>query len=259
MSLILEALRKSERERHGNPDPIVPLVVAPAKRGSNWRDNFLPKLAILLLLASAVAVAIYLFLPDMEDEMVLDQQPAASSDVVPEKKREVAAPVAVDPVPPAVPEMVLEADKQPISQPEKTVSRERQTVADPQRESARENQTAGQLPQSSVVVPPVRPAPMPVRPAAAPVKPAPTTVEKPVERQLKRLSQMPADFRRSVAPLHLDVLVYDDDSASRYVFINRREYIEGSSIKPGLEVVGITETGVLLKYRGEEFLLTVDD
>jgi general secretion pathway protein B len=55
--------------------------------------------------------------------------------------------------------------------------------------------------------------------------------------------------------LHLDIHVYSDDPASRFVFINMSKQHEGSRIAAGPQVTEITPDGVILEYQGQAFLL----
>lgn len=55
--------------------------------------------------------------------------------------------------------------------------------------------------------------------------------------------------------LHLDIHVYSDDPASRFVFINMNKHHEGSRIAAGPQVKEITPDGVILEYQGQAFLL----
>ena len=60
------------------------------------------------------------------------------------------------------------------------------------------------------------------------------------------------------APLHIDLHVYSDNPAERFVFINMNQYRENSSLSEGPRVRRITPEGVLLEHRGTTFLLPRD-
>jgi general secretion pathway protein B len=55
--------------------------------------------------------------------------------------------------------------------------------------------------------------------------------------------------------LHLDIHVFSDDPAARFVFINMDKHREGSRIAAGPVVKEITPDGVILEYQGKDFLL----
>ena len=57
---------------------------------------------------------------------------------------------------------------------------------------------------------------------------------------------------------HLDIHVYSDIPANRFVFINMSKQRENSRLSEGPMVEEITPIGVILEYRGTSFLLTRD-
>lgn len=58
-----------------------------------------------------------------------------------------------------------------------------------------------------------------------------------------------------IADLHLDIHVYSDDPAERFVFINMAKHREQSKLEEGPVVVEITPDGVILEHQGTTFLL----
>lgn len=59
----------------------------------------------------------------------------------------------------------------------------------------------------------------------------------------------------SLPDLRLDLHVYHDDPAQRFVFINMRKLREGESLPEGVRVDEITPRGARLSYRGTQFAL----
>jgi len=59
----------------------------------------------------------------------------------------------------------------------------------------------------------------------------------------------------TVPQLHLDIHVYATQPAERFVFINSRKYREGSETPEGTSIERITRDGVVLNHRGVRFLL----
>ena len=55
--------------------------------------------------------------------------------------------------------------------------------------------------------------------------------------------------------LHIDLHVYSDNPAERFVFINMNEYRENATLSEGPRLQSIVEEGVLLEYIGTTFLL----
>jgi len=55
--------------------------------------------------------------------------------------------------------------------------------------------------------------------------------------------------------LHIDIHVYAEDPAERFVFINMKKHRENSQLDEGPVVAEITTDGVILKHQGSTFLL----
>lgn len=55
--------------------------------------------------------------------------------------------------------------------------------------------------------------------------------------------------------LHIDIHVYAEDPAERFVFINMKKHRENSQLDEGPVVAEITTEGVILKHQGSTFLL----
>jgi len=64
-----------------------------------------------------------------------------------------------------------------------------------------------------------------------------------------------AELSGSVPELRLDLHVYAPDPADRFAFINMHKVREGDVTPEGAKVQQITRDGVVLEYRGSEFLL----
>jgi general secretion pathway protein B len=69
------------------------------------------------------------------------------------------------------------------------------------------------------------------------------------------IDALPDTFRQSLPKLHLDVHVYNDNPKDRFVLINMHRYQRGDALPTGPRVVRITHDGVVLSYHGREFLL----
>jgi len=55
--------------------------------------------------------------------------------------------------------------------------------------------------------------------------------------------------------LHLDIHVYSLKDTERFVFINMKKYAEGQTLKEGPVLEHITPDGAVLQYQNQEFLL----
>jgi general secretion pathway protein B len=61
-----------------------------------------------------------------------------------------------------------------------------------------------------------------------------------------------------VPELKLELHVYANDAAQRFVFINSRKYREGENLAEGPRVEEIRSDGVVLSLRGNRYLLPRD-
>ena len=104
------------------------------------------------------------------------------------------------------------------------------------------------------------PSPETSRPAQSTIRTRPTPV--PVDNlptsigaALPSLMELRADGTLQLPELHVDIHVYSDVPAERFVFINMDKHREDSRIDEGPVVREITPDGVILEYQGRVFLL----
>ncbi|MBU6422315.1 MAG: general secretion pathway protein GspB [Gammaproteobacteria bacterium] len=69
------------------------------------------------------------------------------------------------------------------------------------------------------------------------------------------LDTLPLAFQQSLPALHLDVHSYSQNPAERFVIINMQRYQKGDTLKEGPKVIAIVADGVILEYQGQQFLL----
>ena len=72
---------------------------------------------------------------------------------------------------------------------------------------------------------------------------------------LPTADELVANGQLQMADLHLDIHVYSEKPADRFVFINMVRHRERSRLAEGPVVQEITPEGVILNYRGTRFLL----
>ncbi|NOX70115.1 MAG: GspB domain-containing protein [Gammaproteobacteria bacterium] len=104
-------------------------------------------------------------------------------------------------------------------------------------------------------------------PPERPVKPEVSTVDAAASRTVPARTKTTAlltfnDLRAGgsfdVPDLNIDIHVYSDKPADRFVFINMNQYRENSTLTEGPLVKEITTEGVILEYLGSVFLLPKD-
>ncbi len=93
-------------------------------------------------------------------------------------------------------------------------------------------------------------------PAAA-AKP-PSTPTKTIQEGLPSLATVRAAGLVSVANLHVDMHVYSQDAAKRFVFVNMNKYREGDQLAEGPTIEAITPDGVILIQQGNRFSMDRD-
>ena len=232
MSLILEALRKSEHERQREAGPALAMVPesTPERRTPKW----LPMLVVLLALNIAVLAAVLLRDSGPEPAAVSSAPPPAAATATAQPAPEAAARATGEP-----------AVAAPLPLPEK-----------PTRHEVRPLTT--ELP----------PAATGARAASAPTSASPAARSTPAaatpnavateDARLPRFADLVVRGELNVPHMHLDIHVYSGDPAERFVFINMRRYNEGNATQEGPKVERITRTGVVMNYQGQQFLLTRD-
>ena len=220
MSFILDALKKSENERQDQSP--AEFASVPSGGAAPRAPRWLWVLALLLL--ANIVVLVGLFMRD-DTQVALD---TASASVETE--------AAVEPQPATEPSFEDRIEKAREQQPV-VIAR----AAEPPRDE-RQN----------------IPAPEPI--TAQPGTPD-TIATSPAEFTLRALptaAELRANGTLQMAELHLDIHVYSDTPADRFVFINMVRHKEDSRLAEGPVVREITPEGVILDYLGTEFLLPRD-
>ena len=66
---------------------------------------------------------------------------------------------------------------------------------------------------------------------------------------------LPLEFRSSLVLPHIDVHVYDDDPARRFILVDLQKYREDEMLESGAVVEAIHEDSIQLNYEGTRFLM----
>lgn len=225
MSLILDALRKSEAERRRgqSPDLFGTSGSPPALRRDGFRHW--PVLAGGALVLVAVALLLW---PHASPDDADTPNPASVADVVPDEDANAGA-ARVEAIPMSVPAQAPPALKAPKSTP----------VADPS------------PPAPSLAVP-VAPSPVPAPSAALP-PPANAEPAPPVD-DLPTLAILAPSERAALPPLKLSMHVWNSDPPQRFAIVDGQRLIEGATIG-GAVVAEIRRDGVVLDVNGRRVLL----
>lgn len=94
-------------------------------------------------------------------------------------------------------------------------------------------------------------------PAAASAPAATRAEPRPVSRtsRIPTIDELLLDGSLQLPQLHVDIHVYSDVPAERFVFINMVKHREQSRLAEGPVVTEITTDGVVLEHQGQTFLL----
>jgi len=222
MSSILDALKKSERQRSLGRD----LIYRNASPDAAPRLTGFAVAVLTTLLILALAIGAMLF------SLREPESPVATSPVEtltpPADNRTSTAPGSSDTTVASIPAPPADA----------TRAEDSTTLSD--------SQTAPALPK------PV--SPKPVKSADAHRNPVQAL---PVQGtgEVPWFSSLPQAFRSSLPPLTVNIHVYSPDQTQRILYINNRPVQQGGRIEGGAVVEEIVHDGVVLQYRGQRFKL----
>lgn len=247
MSLILEALKKSEAERRLGraPDLLTPARAAPPRRPA-WLAGFALGLALALL---AVALAAWWFWPAPAPSGAIEGQEEASGRIapVPEGRAAQEAPVPIrrSPRPQRIESAPPAVAPAPAPREEAFAARERESIALPAGDSP------FTLPSEA---PPSAPPAASATPAPAP-EPEPEPAPEPALESFPTLAWFTAAERDGLPPLRLSMHVYDANPQARFALIDGHRLRQGDTVTDGLQLAEIRPDGVVLDWRGRRFLL----
>jgi len=261
VSLILEALKKSEAERRLGKAPEL-LSPAPVAR----RRHGLWPLAAAMLLAVALSTGITWWLLRPAPSPANGEVAAPAGDAAPAAAGPAPASTTVAAEAPATPATEATPPPAPATgtagqMPRPPVERESAPMVagntpppQPRPEAIATRDAATAAPSAAADATPARPsapAPAPAATTAAePADPPP-----PDEPAVPPLHALPRDVQAALPPLKLSMHVYKADPGQRFVLIDGRRYGEGMTVAEGLLIEAIRRDGVVLAFRGHRFLL----
>jgi general secretion pathway protein B len=234
MSLILEALKKSEQQRRLGEMPNLGTPITATRR----RRNPMPWLAAVAIVALA-AVGGWRLLRPPPGPIAGESAPIKAA-TKPEATAAPAPRQALKPAPSALPQQVAAPPPAaPVAAP-----------APPKKEAA---------------PPPVpSPAALPVTARAAaeahalvpapPVPAAPVAAPAPAVSDVPTLDDLPPNLRSALPELPITMQVYSPDPKRRFVIIDGTRVVEGDSLR-GVTVYEIRPNGLVLEFQGRRVLL----
>lgn len=271
MSLILEALKKSEAERRLGrvPGLMTPAGGPSGDTGRAWLPGFLLGLSVALLLVAAAAGAWWWstrsdpapLAPSVETPDAVTDAPLSQQEPVPQPLSQTAEESAASR---STPHREPPAATVPAEVIAQVPTRSDPEFAGVERESA--PMPAGSIPLSSALPAPTAQRATSPAPVQAPRPPAvasgmerggASTAEPPAEplEPVPLLSMLLPAQREGLPPLRLSMHVYDADPAGRFVLIDGRRYRQGDAIQTGLVVDTIRPDGALIARGSLRFLV----
>ncbi len=253
MSLILEALRKSEAERRRGQAPDV-LADMPAPQPVARHTP--PVWLWLLPLVVVLLVALWL-LRDRKTPLPEATHPAPAQQA------------ATDPEQP--PGQMLPPVQRLTPQPHVTQPQPARPVAKAASPTPVANapQTAlgkqAPLPTAPTTVTPPRATPVTATPLAAPARtfesiattqPTPTQPDDANTTQIASLSDLTTTQRESLPPLKISMHLWNADPARRFVILDGNRVVEGDRVGDAV-VKDITTDGVVIDWRGQRIKLPI--
>lgn len=217
MSIILDAIKKSDTERQRQNAPGIASIPATGTHRSSSRWLWIIGLLLVMNLAAIT------FLIDRTGE-----NPASSTAVETTPVQSPAAPTTAVPIERPAPAVVVERSETVAPDPEPMPETTASSTVRPEPAAAVESRQPATTPS-------------PARPA--------------VTNGLPTFNELRARGVLQLPDLYIDIHVFSEDPAERFVFINMSKYRERATLAEGPVVSEITSDGVILDYLGTAFLL----
>ncbi len=243
MSYILDALKKSERERAlDNISTLSPVIPVPLSVDNKW-----PRRWIALGMLVLIGLLIWKYQAPLHQ--------VASSYL--HKAKNVVVNVSMpDPVGESA--RTGEAQSQAVETPVSDVSKQVTQSAAP---ITMEDDTAPFDVSSSVAKVEAKPVPGAEEGKSGASQPVPESpgntalVESKQEPEVLSLNQAPEVLRQKLSGLTLAAVSYAKDAQKRFVLVNNQMYREGDALPGGIVIEEITSDGIITAYQGVRILL----
>lgn len=249
MSYILNALRKSERERLARqPDTVTGRILVDQPQPQHKRSNLIS----LLIISNLIVAACFFWFVRKEPgtpPLPADIRKTSSPEKI-QVKPEIVAPIKIIPAP------------KPLIKKSEPASPSIAELAAPRKAPARQLTAAKPVvkknPDSTQFKPDQIKLEMePKSIAATPVEPVKIVEKKPEavaeNETIPFLFELPPGFRHTVPELKINVFVYSEQPAERFVIIDMIKYTAGQRIKDSIMLKEIRSSGVVVEYNGQVF------
>jgi general secretion pathway protein B len=256
MSYILDALKKSEKERQRGTAPDLLTVQEPVLREKKKRRVW--PYIIFAVLIFGMGLAAYRLIPwqsrnekaGTSTAALQKSEPKPAESLQPEVSRTITtqAEIKKREVPPLTNTTLEKSLKTPLAitkEEEKPVVQkaivQSKIHEQPAVKKAAQPQTSQQALKSEITAS----APSTVSPDVKPVQNDPA----PVPGKIYQSGDLPASVQQNLPAVTMSIFMYSEDPASRMVRINGQTLREGQYISEGLKVEEIKPDGVILNYK----------
>ena len=244
MSILLEALRKSEKNQ--NP-PEAPDIHSEDESARNAESIQTGPLAILLVLA-LFASGWFVWNQYQAPEGVY-QPPVTLSNNKPAGSDTQATEIATAAVETPQASSSSEVAGKPVERATTPVESYQQAVKDISKAKPAKKKPATPANVQAVA------KPVPETKKSRPVVKKSSVKPRPLEPEPITYWELPDSVRTDVAEIKFSVLVYAKQPEDRFVLINGQRLTEGDSVQPGLVIEEIHRDGVIFSYRLYRFLV----
>jgi general secretion pathway protein B len=256
MSYILDALKKSEKERQRGTAPDL-LTVQETVLREKKKIRVWPYIIFAVLILGA-GFAAYRLMPwqSMNEKagtsnVALQKTgPKPSGSLQPEVSQTIATQAGIkkQEVPPptnAVREKSLNTPPAPAKKEEKTVVQKKVVQSKTPEPAVKKAAQPVQTPQQALKPEIPASAPSAVTHDVKPVQNDPA----PVPGKIYHSGELPASVQQNMPVVNMSIFMYSEDPASRIVRINGQTLREGQYISEGLKLEEIKPDGVILNYK----------
>jgi general secretion pathway protein B len=257
VSYILDALKKSEKERQRGTAPDLLTVQEPVLREKKKRRVW--PYIIFTVLILGVGLAAYRLIPwqsknenAVTNDVALQKtKPKPSESLQPEVSQTITTQAGIEKreVPPPTNTTVEKSLKTPpaITKKEEKPVVQKVTVQSKIQEQSAVKKAAQPVQTSQQALKPEIPASASsvVSPDVKPVQHDPA----PVPGKIYHSGDLPASVQQNLPAVTMSIFMYSEDPASRMVRINGQTLREGQYISEGLKVEEIKPDGVILNYK----------
>jgi general secretion pathway protein B len=247
MSYILNALRKSEQERLAQqPDTVTGRILVNQPQPKHKTS----KLIVMLIISNLIVVACFFWFVRKEPGIPLPRDIQKTS--APEKiqvKPAIVPPIKLVPAPKS---LIKKSEPSSPSIAELAGSRKAPVSQLPATKPDVEKPALDQL-KPGQIKPEIEPKSI----AATPVKPVKIVEQKSnavaENKTIPFLFELPLEFRHTVPELKINVFVYSEQPAERFIMIDMEKYTVGQRIKESIELKEIRSDSLVVEYNDRTF------